>query len=159
MGPSPTIIYGRMCAIHLLEQWIVTKNAPIYRCHRLMRYSSGAKMQNPKPVNSWPRCQQGLGLFCRLRQQPSFFCVVCKKKAENEASPKECVRGARNSRVRCCEFFALVCGDGRPQWSFEAESAANSVSSRAWAASLQSQCNFATVENIMWNYRQSILLI
>ena len=22
--------------------------------------------------------------------------------------------GARNSRVRCCEFFALVCGDGRP---------------------------------------------
>ena len=113
MGPSPTIIYGRMCAIHLLEQWIVTKNAPIYCCHRLMRYSSGAKMQNPKPVNSWPRCQQGLGLFCRLRQQPSFFCVVCKKRPRTRPRQKSVfvVREIRAcAAANFSHLFAVMAG-------------------------------------------------
>ena len=59
--------------------------------------------------------------------------------------------------IRACaaanfsHLFAVMAGHTTivKCWSFKAESAANAVSSRALTASMQSQCNFATVENIM----------
>ena len=71
------------------------------------------------------------GRVCSIAAASIFLsCARQKKKAERRSkawvglAKKESMyivtyiylyrSGARNSRVRCCEFFALVCGDGRP---------------------------------------------
>ena len=67
--------------------------------------------------------------------------------------------------IRACaaanfsHLFAVMAGHTTivKCWSFKAESAANAVSSRALTASMQSQCNFATVEYETWKAVPTVL--